>query len=418
MRQGLLSDQFVAVAAKRLAAVDTSASKSNQHEVTGSKVLLRILGERTRNRPRDGGDNRFDATYIWLGTEQEAMSEEGKLSWYDSRANDPKRSAEWRLYYQTNSITDLMRPGDTLFVALRPDDRLFFIVTRDGSTIQSQLLWLFGLSEQPGLQFEQRELTPDTAGELDFAARYILDELGIDPEEPEGEVLDRLIAPFGLKFPPTRIFSDLARKSLPEVSARDEPDLALLAWMDREELMFRRLERRIVAERIANGFVSAGDADVDGFLGFSLSVQNRRKARAGQALEHHLEALFTANGIRYARGAETENRNKPDFLFPGSAEYHDPMFDPSGLTMLGAKSTLKDRWRQVLSEAERIPHKHLLTLAPGISENQTDEMKAKSLKIVVPRPLHDTYKSSQRGWLMTVADFLVIVAEKQDWLDR
>lgn len=413
MRRGLLSDQFVSVAAKRLAAVDTSVSPSNQHEVTGARVLLRILGEQTRSFPRGGTDARFDATYIWLGAEQEALSEEGKLSWYDSRAKDPKRSAEWRLYYQTNTVTDLMQPGDTLFVAHRPDDRLFFIVAPDGTTIQSQLLWLFGLSQQPGLQFEQRELTPDTGGELDFAARYILDELGIDPDEPEADMIDGLIAPFGLKFPNTRVFSELARQSLPEVSARDEPDAALLAWMEREELMFRRLERRIVAGRIANGFLSAGDADVDGFLGFSLSVQNRRKARSGQALENHLEALFTANSIRYARGAQTENRNKPDFLFPGQMEYRDSDFDPEGLTMLGAKSTLKDRWRQVLSEAARIPEKHLLTLAPGISQNQTDEMRAKHLQLVIPKRLHDTYRPAQRDWLMDVAGFVRLVAEKQ-----
>ena len=414
MRRGLLSDQFVSVAAKRLAAVDTSASQSNQHEVTGSKVLLRILGEQTHSFPRGGTDTRFNATYIWLGAEQEALSEDGKLSWYDSRAKDPKRSAEWRLYYQTNSITDLMLPGDTLFVAKRPDERLFFVVTPDGTTIQSQLLWLFGLSEQPGLQFEQRELTPDTSGELDFAARYILEELGIDPDEPEGDMLDSLIAPFGLKFPTTRVFSDLARSSLPDVSARDAPDAALLAWMEREELMFRRLERRIVAERIGNGFLSAGDADVDGFLGFSLSVQNRRKARAGQALENHLEALFTANNIRYVRGAETENRNKPDFLFPGQVEYRDCTFDPARLTMLGAKSTLKDRWRQVLSEAARIPEKHLLTLAPGISENQTDEMRAKNLQLVIPQRLHATFRQAQQDWLMNVAEFVKLVGERQE----
>jgi hypothetical protein len=409
----LLSDQFVSVAAKRLAAVDTSVSQSNQHEVTGSKVLMRILGDRTRSFPRGSKDTRFDATYIWLGGEQEALSEDGKLSWYDSRAKDPNRSAEWRLYYQTNAVTDLMRPGDTMFVAHRPDDRLFFIVTPEGTTIQSQLLWLFGLSDQPGLKFEQRELTPDTGGELDFAARYILDELGIDPDEPEADLLDEIIAPFGLKFPTTRIFSELARKSLPDVSALDNPDLALLAWMEREELLFRRLERRIVAERIANGFLSAGDADVDGFLGFSLSVQNRRKARAGQALENHLEALFKANGIRYARGAETENRNKPDFLFPGQAEYRDASFDPASLTMLGAKSTLKDRWRQVLSEATRIPEKHLLTLAPGISENQTDEMRAKGLQLVIPSNLHGTFKPAQQAWLMNVADFVKLAISRQ-----
>ncbi|MEO9131343.1 MAG: type II restriction endonuclease [Sphingomonas sp.] len=414
MRRGLLSDQFLAVAAKRLAAVDADAASSNQHEVTGSKVLLRILGEGTRNAPRGTKDDRFDATYIWLGAEQEALTEEGKLSWYDSRAKDAKRSAEWRLYYQTNSVTELMQPGDTLFVARRPDDRLFFIITPDGTTIQSQLLWLFGLSEQPGLQFEQREFTPDSAAELDFAARYILDELGIDAEEPDGELLDGLIAPFGLKFPTTRIFSHLARSSLPDVSARDAPDAALMAWMEREELMFRRLERRIVAERIANGFMSAGDADVDGFLGFSLSVQNRRKSRAGQALENHLEAVFAANGIRYSRGAKTENRNKPDFLFPGQVEYRDGTFDSAKLTMLGAKSTLKDRWRQVLSEAERIPEKHLLTLAPGISENQTDEMQAKGLQLVIPRKLHETYRPAQQTWLMDVAGFVALAATRQD----
>ncbi len=413
MRRGLLSDQFTAIAAKRLAVVDTITPLSNQHEVTGSKVLLRILGEQTRNAPRGGADARYDATYIWLGAEQEAVSEEGKLSWYDSRAKDPKRSAEWRLYYQSNTVTEMMQPGDTLFVARRPDDRLLFIVTPDGTTIQSQLLWLFGLSEQPGLQFEQRELTPDTSGELDFAARYILDELGIDADEPEADLLDGLIAPFGLKFPTTRVFSDLARSSLPNVSARDAPDAALMAWMEREELLFRRLERRIVAERIANGFLAGDDADVDGFLGFSLSVQNRRKARAGQALENHLEALFTANGVRYARGAETENKNKPDFLFPGHAEYHDAAFAPDRLTMLGAKSTLKDRWRQVLSEAVRIPEKHLLTLAPGISENQTDEMRAKNLQLVIPRALHGTYRPAQQAWLMDVASFVQLVAGRQ-----
>lgn len=413
MRRGVLSDQFVSVAVKRLAEVDTITAQSNQHEVTGSKVLLRILGHETRSFPRGGSDRRFEATYMWLGAEQEALSEEGKLSWYDSRANDPKRSAEWRLYYQGNSITDMMKAGDTLFLARRPDDRLFFIVTPDGSTIQSQLLWLFGVTEQPGFEFAQRDFKHGGGAELDFAARYILDELGLDADEPEAEMIDRLIAPFGLKFPTTRAFSDRARASLPDVSPLDAPDAALLAWMDREELMFRRLERKIVADRIGNGFMAAGDADVDGFLGFSLSVQNRRKARAGQALENHIEAILLAKGIRYARGAVTENRNKPDFLFPGPDAYRDPAYPAGHLTMLGAKSTLKDRWRQVLSEAERIAVKHLLTLSPGLSQNQTDEMRNKGLQLVVPRKLHEVYNPAQQAWLMDVGNFLELVERRQ-----
>lgn len=412
MRQGYLSDHFISVAAKRLAGVDADTTTSNQHEVTGSSALQRILGDQDRKFPRGGEDERFPATYIWLGGEQEAMSEEGHLSWYDARRNIPKRT-EWRLYYQGNSVTELMQPGDTLFVARRTDDHLLFIVTPDGTNIQSQLLWLFGLTEQPGLEFEQREITPDSGGALDFAARYILDEIGIEPEEPEADVLDGLIERFGIKFPSTKVFSDLARASLPEVSALDAPDAALLAWMEREELMFRRLERRIVAERIANGFMSAEGADVDGFLKFSLSVQNTRKSRAGLALENHLEAIFQAFKIPYARGVETENKNKPDFLFPGQREYRNPHFPAAKLTMLGSKSTLKDRWRQVLSEAERIPNKHLVTLSPGLSENQTDEMRAKALQLVVPRKLHETYRPAQQNWLMDMAGFLALVEERQ-----
>lgn len=93
--------------------------------------------------------------------------------------------------------------------------------------------------------------------------------------------------------------------------------------------------------------------------------------------------------------------------------YRDPNFPAARLTMLGSKSTLKDRWRQVLSEAQRIAEKHLLTLEPGISENQTDEMKTKNLRLILPRKLHATYTPNQQRWLMDVSSFLKLVAERQ-----
>lgn len=410
MRRGVLSQHFSGVAVKRLAEVDANPASSNQHEVTGSQSLLRILGESDRKAPHGGEDNRFRATYIWLSEDQEPVSEDGRLSWYDSRRRNPKRNAEWRLYYQRNTVTELMSPGDVLFIARTPDDRLLFIVTPDEGTIRNQLLWLFGLDRAVGFEFDTHLIGPGTDAELDFAARYILDELGIEPSEPEADELDSLIAPFGLTFPATRVLSNLARNSLPEVDARDDPDSALVIWMEREEQLFRRLERKIVADRIREGFVTNDAVDVDGFLKFSLSVQNRRKARAGAALENHLAAILDVYGIRYARGVETENGNRPDFLFPGQQEYRDPSYPASHLTMLGAKSTLKDRWRQVLSEAARIEHKHLLTLEPGISEKQTGEMHAKNLQLVVPASLHQTYKPVQRAWLMNVAQFLSYVS--------
>jgi hypothetical protein len=405
-RRGMLSDYFEGVAVKKLSVVETTPTKSNQHEFNGSRPLRRLLGEQDRIG--------IAARFIWLGDEQEGITDDATVSWYDSRKAQTHRAAEFRLYYPGNAVTELMKAGDTFFFAVRPDGTTMLIVTPTDSTIQNQLLWLFGLEEQPDMQFTFREITVEDSARLDFAARYVLDELGIEPEEPEVDALDSLIARFGSKFPKTREFSAFARESLPEISALDDPDAALFAWMEREELLFRRLERHIVADRIQSGF--AGDssgADVDGFLSFSLSVQQRRKSRVGHALENHLEALFGAHSVRYARGVETENRNKPDFLFPGQREYRDLAFAAPKLTMLGAKSTCKDRWRQVLSEAERIPNKHLLTLEPGISENQTDEMRAKQLQLILPSRLHETYRESQRSWLFSVSDFLSLVKERQ-----
>ncbi|MDD5174979.1 MAG: type II restriction endonuclease [Sterolibacterium sp.] len=123
--------------------------------------------------------------------------------------------------------------------------------------------------------------------------------------------------------------------------------------------------------------------------------------------------VFAECGIRYSRTAITENKSKPDFVFPGQAEYHALAFNPLDLTMLGVKSTCKDRWRQVLAEADRIERKHLLTLEAAISTNQTDEMQAKNLQLVLPRSLHGTYTATQRAWLMEVAEFTALVHGRQ-----
>ena len=147
---------------------------------------------------------------------------------------------------------------------------------------------------------------------------------------------------------------------------------------------------------------------------FPYSYKNRRKSRVGYALENHLEKLFTECGIQYTRTAKTENKAKPDFIFPGIAAYHDLAFDPLRLTMLGVKSTCKDRWRQVLAEADRINHKHLLTLETSISIHQTDEMQAKNLQLVLPRGLHETYTTTQQKWLMDISSFSDMVQKKKN----
>ncbi len=82
--------------------------------------------------------------------------------------------------------------------------------------------------------------------------------------------------------------------------------------------------------------------------------------------------------------------------------------------MLGVKSSCKDRWRQILPEANRVNQKHLFTLEPGISENQTDEMKEKVVQPILPTKIQETYTLSQRDWLMNFSTFIALVKTRQE----
>lgn len=191
----------------------------------------------------------------------------------------------------------------------------------------------------------------------------------------------------------------------------DNWDSTLVRWLNREEELFLALEDVIVSERLKQGF-----DNVDEFIRYSLTVHNRRKSRMGYSLEHQLAAIFDLNRIRYGRQVRTEGKNRADFIFPGHTEYHNLEFDASLLVMLGAKSTLKERWRQILTEAKRIPHKHLCTLETAISTAQTDEMEVQQVTLVIPFDLHNTFTAAQQEKLMTINDFLDFVRYKQQQL--
>ena len=401
MKHGQLRDYFTGVGVKRLSAVDAEPHRSNQHEVGTTRPMRdQFLGK---------GHQEFTVQYLWLGEEQDNLSVEGTATHYDARERQPHRAPEWRLYYPAHAVTEAMREGDTLFLAMRSNGSLCFIVASQGSTAEQQLLWLFGVNPR-GRSFVSRDV-PDDGPELDFATRFILDEIGVEVGHEETDSLDAIIEPLGTTFPKTAEFSELARRTLPEIDPRDDPDTALLMWLDREEALFRRLERRAVAARLEAGFADENGTDVDGFIRFSLSVQNRRKSRMGYSLENHLEAVFQICEVRYDRGAVTEHGHRPDFLFPGVVAYRAaPESGSERLAMLGAKSSCKERWRQVLAEADKIPEKHLLTLEPGISESQTDQMSASMLQLVVPRSIQGTYSVQQQAWLWSVDCFIQFVA--------
>lgn len=413
MKKGYLSEYFEGVAAKRLSAVEADVLRSNQHEFNGVEGLRQMLGE-------PDGKVSYQTKVIYLkDSDNDPIIEDAVFTWYDARQRARLERGvmrwEYRLYFPTTNVSLKAVEGDLMVIAKRRDSGLMVIVAEGASSIARQIEWLFGFSDlaQPGLSVKA-ELGTER-DRIEFASRVILESMGVEVEVAEGSFLDEMLKRFGGKFPTTKDFSAYARSTLKDVSAKDDADKVLMAWMEREEILFRTLERHLIADRLSSGFGATKDdpVDVDGFLAFSLSVQNRRKSRVGLALENHLELVFQENGIRYSRTRATENKAKPDFLFPGHKEYHDALFDPANLTMLGVKSTCKDRWRQVLAEADRVEDKHLLTLEASISTSQTDEMKAKRLQLLLPTALHSSYTPEQQAWLMSLADFTEVVRMRQ-----
>lgn len=409
--RGYLSQYFAGAGAKVLRGTEVDPKVSRGHEFQGVDAFRAFLGT-----PRE--KEQVPVTYIWMDDDQDEPDRlELHGTWYDSRRGKGHRGPEYRLYYPAAAepVVHKARDGDTLFLCMSADRRVVAILCPAGSSTEQKLLWLFGLSLSEGYALTQRALPADGGRDIDLPARYILGELGIEHDAPEPDALGRLVDRYGLKFPGTAEFSAFARQTLRHVDPHEDPDAALIAWMEHEEALFRSLERRIVAGRLTEGFSDGAAVDVDGFLAFSLSVQNRRKSRAGWAFGHHVEAILKAHGLRYQREATTEKRNAADFLFPGEADYADPAFPAARLTMLAVKTSCKDRWRQVLAEADRITPKHLLTLEPAISEAQTTEMQSSQLRLVLPSALHQTYRESQQAWLQTLAGFLELVRGKERW---
>lgn len=398
MKRGYLSEYFTGVASKVLSAVEADIAASHQHEYNGVAPLKKILGTARQT---------FNAQFIYLDDgDDEPVTDTGFLTWYDAREAHLTRT-EYRMYFPTTAVSVCAAPEDELFIGLRPDHTVLVIIAEGGSTICSQLRWLFGLEESE--QFSVRANLDSEQDRLAFASRLVLEQLGITVEESEDTFLDALIQRFGTQFPATKEFSAYARATLADVHPGDNPDIVLMKWMEREEVLYRTFEKHLVSERLVQGFAN----DVDGFFRFALSALNRRKSRAGQALENHVEQLLIARKIQYGRTKVTENKSKPDFIFPDIEAYHDDTFNPELLTMLGVKSTCKDRWRQVLSEADRVPNKHLLTFEAAISVNQTAEMKAHGLQLIVPTGIHDTYSNEQKKWLMSVTDFMEMLLFRQ-----
>lgn len=400
---GKLSDFFKGVVLKKLTPTEVDPNVSHGHEYQGVKAFMEVFG-----KPENGETIYLKFKYLYLSDEEaELLQTEGQLSCYDSRWNKP-RSAEYRLYYKDNEVTRKTKAGDYLILAKKKDDTLWAIVIEESSQILSDILLLFDIGQETDLR-KFNEIPKETLRSRSAppSIAWLLTTLGITLQNDE-DILSEMIQKFGGQLPATSVFSAYARSLSKYTDATEaNADEVIVDWYNTEEYLFHIFETYLINNRLNQPYTP------NSLLEYAKSVLNRRKSRAGKGLENHLEELFLSRYVKFSKTPLTEGKSRPDFLFPSIEAYKDPKTPERLLHMLGVKTTCKDRWRQILVEADRIREKHLFTMQPAISQAQTDEMAKHEVKLVVPRSLHCTFSKQQQSWLMNVEDFIEEVLDCQ-----
>lgn len=375
--------------AKRLAGNDTLATGAHQAGPYVPKEFLFKLFPQL-NRPEDENPRVEFPLYV----ESHGQQRDVQAIWYNNKLRGGTRN-EARLTNFGGQSSPLLDPESTGAIAV------FAFHPAPPERVSSCRVWVCTTAAEEDLV--EDHIGPVEPGRL----RYWSVDPGwmSPPEAPKACWMQPEEIPHDWlhEFPTGAAImaKTLARRPLGGKSV----DERLMLRRDCEFELFRSLEQHLELPAVRAGFQS-----IDEFVARAQTILQRRKARSGRSLELHVRQVFLEEGMRehsdFAAQPSIENGKRPDFLFPSVAAYNNPAWPAEKLCLLAIKTTCKDRWRQVLNEADRIPRKHLLTLQEGVSEAQFREMEEAKVQLVVPSGLVTKYPASVQGRLVTVAGFL------------
>jgi hypothetical protein len=357
--------------AKRLSANDSGATKSHQAGVYIPKHVLWTIF------PSMKSGNNPDA---WFSAKVMPHAENRNLRaiWYNQKTRDETRITQWNL--PSRILESDLTGGLVLFA---------FQINESGIDAKDASIWLcqseleeIAIEERIGLVEPGEGVMHHPAGITGFFST-VSETFKKGCSLTDSEIPVEWLT----EFPSGQTFIDRALKMMP--AKANKSDSRLLTRRDCETALFYSVERAFVLPRIKAGFSSVNE-----FVDFANSITNRRKSRAGKSLELHLKTIFSEESLPFAHGATSEGNKRPDFLFPSIIAYRDAAWPVGKLRMLASKTTCKDRWRQILNEADRIATKHLVTLQEGVSENQFKEMSNAGVVLVVPQKLHKSYRGN------------------------
>lgn len=119
---------------------------------------------------------------------------------------------------------------------------------------------------------------------------------------------------------------------------------------------------------------------------FFLSLAQSRKSRAGKGFEKIHNSLFKI--LNYPFDEQAVINGKPDFLMPSVKHYRK---NPMDCIIFTAKRTLRERWRQIVTEGTRGLGFFLATIDDKVSSAQLKEMLDHRIYLVCPENIKRKY---------------------------
>ena len=416
---GRLVDHLLGVGAKRISATEAySSGVSNGHELSAGRPVVQMLGSAR-------ADFRCDYLYLTDDLDVEGfLAVTSRITLYDAREKQPDRSPEWRLYYPVGCAPmESMEPGDYCWIARRVNGDVLVVVARDGSAPGRQLDRLFGTglrtrsdpAPQRARPFDLFSLDTADDDNLDLSDADLLLALGITAETETTDRLNEMIQRFGGQYPlpTTAAFSAYAREVCGIDDPLADPDRALATWTSMTNDLYVTYERHVIGPLLDAELANREHIDVDTFFRLATRFKNARFSRAGAAFESHIAALLRSAEVSFAQPPRMPDGSKPDFLFPSTTAYNDGSVPDAQLTFLAAKTTTKERWRQVVTEASRLEEKFLITMDRQLNADVLEAMRQNHVRAVIPASLQVEYGPVLATHMTSVRSFIDLVRERE-----
>lgn len=119
-----------------------------------------------------------------------------------------------------------------------------------------------------------------------------------------------------------------------------------------------------------------------------LSPVQRMKSRAGTSFEHHVRRVLQDGKIPFDEQKFTGNQ-RPDFILPSLKLLQDPTRERDAALILSLKTTLRERWKQVVKES-RNSDIFLATVDDKVAAETITDMRLDNIFLVVPESLKDS----------------------------